>query len=63
MVWRNKLKVVREKTGGLKGIIKSRCTGLIYPPREGPARGIAPFTLVHGPRVLLFGINVLNMVA
>ena len=53
--------MVREKTGGLKGVIKSKCPGLIYPPREGPARGIALSTLAHGPRALLPGISVLNM--
>ena len=61
MVWRNKLKVVREKTKGLKGVIKSSCHGLTYPPREGMARGIAPSILIRGPRALLPWISVLNM--
>ena len=63
MVWRNELKVVREKTGGLRGVVRSRCPGLTYPPREGPARGIAPSMSAHGPRALLPGISVSDMAA
>ena len=63
MVWRNKLKMVREKTKGLRGVIRSKCPGLIYPPKKGPARGIAPSTSVHGLRVFFPGISVLNMAA
>ena len=63
MVWRNGLKVVREKTGGLRGVVRSRCPGLTYPPREGPARGIALSMLVHGLRALFPGISVLDMAA
>ena len=62
-MWRNGLKVVREKTGGLRGVVKSRYPGLTYPPGESPARGIAPSTLAHGPRALFPGISVLDMVA
>ena len=62
-MWRNRLKVVREKTGGLKGVIRNRCPGLTYLPGEGPARGIAPSISVHGPQALVPGINVLNMAA
>ena len=63
MVWRNKLKVVREKTGGLRGVVRSSYHGLTYPPREGTARGIAPSTLVRGLRALLPRISVLDMAA
>ena len=63
MVWRNELEVVREKTGGLKGVVKSNCHGLIYPPREGTARGIAPSTLIRGPRALFPWISISNMAA
>ena len=49
MVWRNKLKMVREKTGGLRGIVRSSCHGLTYPPREGMARGIASFHVSTRP--------------
>ena len=63
MVWQNGLKMVREKTGGLRGVIRNKCPGLIYPPGEGPARGIAPSILIHGPRAFLPGISVLNMAA
>ena len=55
--------MVREKTGGLKGIVRNKYPGLTYPLREGPARGIAPSTLAHGPRALLPGISVLDMAA
>ena len=63
MVWRNKLKVVREKTGGLRGVVRSSCHGLTYPPREGTARGIALSTSIRGPRALFLWISVLDMAA
>ena len=63
MVWRNELKVVREKTGGLRGVVRSSCHGLTYPPREGTARGIALFTSVRGPRALLPRISISDMAA
>ena len=53
--------MVREKTGGLRGVIRNRCPGLIYPPKEGPARGIAFSMSVHGPRALFPGISVLDI--
>ena len=56
-------KVVREKGEGLWGVVRSRYPGLTYPPREGPARGIAPSTSARGPRALLPRISVLVMAA
>ena len=53
--------MVREKTGGLRGVIRSKYPGLTYPPREGPARGIVPSISVHGPRALFPGISVSDM--
>ena len=55
--------MVREKTGGLRGVVRSKCPGLTYPLGEGPARGIAPSTLVRGPWALLPRISVLNIAA
>ena len=63
MVWRNELEVVREKTGGSRGVVKSSCHGLTYPPRESTARGIAPSTSARGPRAFLPRISVLDMAA
>ena len=56
-------KVVREKGEGSWGNVRSRCHGLTYPPREGPARGIAPSTSTRGPRALLPRISVSIMAA
>ena len=56
-------KVVREKGEGSWGVVRSRCHGLTYPPREGPARGIAPSTSARGPRALLPRISVSVMAA
>ena len=49
MVWRNELKVVREKSKGLWGIIKSRCHGLTYPLREGPVTGYYSYHISPWP--------------
>ena len=52
-----------KKSEGSWGIIRSRCHGLTYPLREGPARGIAPSTSARGPRAFLPRISVLIMTA
>ena len=51
------------RTGGSWGVVRSRCHGLTYPPREGTARGIAPSTSARGPRALLPRISVSDMAA
>ena len=52
-----------RKAKGHEVLLGGRCHGLTYPPRKGPARGIAPSTSARGSRALLPRISVSVMAA